>query len=118
MRGVLPKAPDLAGDAGAFRDVFVNDRQTGETTMVSVSSAGVQANGPSGADCCSLLFPSISHDGRYVGFHSAATNLVPVDTNAAEDAFVRDRVLETTSACVETRPVRGSALRGATTRGH
>ena len=30
-------------------------------------------------------------DGRYVAFSSAATNLVPGDTNGAEDIFVRDR---------------------------
>src|SRR5438270_647845 len=33
----------------------------------------------------------MSPDGRFVAFHSGASNLVPGDTNNAEDAFVRDR---------------------------
>jgi WD40 repeat protein len=54
------------------------------TTRVSVSSAGVQANGDSG-------LPTISADGRFVAFVSVAPDLVPRDTNAADDVFVRDR---------------------------
>jgi hypothetical protein len=84
----------VAGDAGGFSDVFVHDRETGETSLVSVSSAGAQANfhshsGTNGA-------PSISYDGRYVAFVTRASNLVPSDTNNAEDIFVRDRLTHTT----------------------
>lgn len=66
-------------------DVFVRDRWEGTTRLVSRSSgwAGVPGNGASGS-------PSISVDGRYVGFVSAADNLVRGDTNAAGDGFVRD----------------------------
>jgi Tol biopolymer transport system component len=35
--------------------------------------------------------PSVSADGLYVTFDSFATNLVPGDTNAMSDIFVRDR---------------------------
>jgi surface antigen len=42
------------------------------------------------------LFPSISNDGRFVAFESYATNLVPGDTNALVDVFVRDRQAATT----------------------
>jgi Tol biopolymer transport system component len=38
----------------------------------------------------------VSADGRYVAFHSEATNLVAGDTNGSEDVFVRDRVTGTT----------------------
>jgi hypothetical protein len=55
-----------------------------QVVRVSASSAGVEANGPSGP-------PSISGNGRYVVFASAATNLVAGDTNAAADIFLRDR---------------------------
>jgi hypothetical protein len=55
-----------------------------QVVRVSVSTAGVEANGPSGP-------PSISGNGRYVVFASAATNLVAGDTNAAADIFLRDR---------------------------
>ena len=84
-------ASNLAsGDANAARDVFVRDLQSGETTRVSVSSAGAEANGDSFA-------PAISADGRFVAFASAATNLVDGDTNDANDVFVRDRQANTTT---------------------
>ncbi len=51
-------------------DIFVRDRVTNQTTRVNVSSTGDEANGPSD-------YPSISADGRFVTFASAATNLVP-----------------------------------------
>ena len=48
---------------------------TPSTERVSVSSAGEQGNGDS------ACYPSISADGRFVAFESAATNLVAGDTN-------------------------------------
>jgi Tol biopolymer transport system component len=80
----------VAGDTNAARDVFVRDLQTGETTRVSVSSSGTEANGDSFA-------PAISSDGRYVAFSSGASNLVDGDTNDANDVFVRDRQANTTA---------------------
>ena len=50
---------------------------------VSVSSAGIQANGNSEE-------PSISSDGSIVAFISEATNLVSGDTNDVQDVFVHD----------------------------
>jgi Tol biopolymer transport system component len=67
----------------------VRDRQTGQTTRVSVAFNQRQARGPS-------LQPSISASGRLVAFTSAASNLVPGDTNRIPDVFVRDRQAETT----------------------
>ena len=59
------------------------------TELVSVSSSGEQGNDDS--------FPTaVSADGRYVAFSSHASNLVPGDTNANPDVFVRDRMLGTT----------------------
>ena len=78
------------GDTNAARDVFVHDRQTGETTRVSVSSSGAEANGDSFA-------PVLSGDGRFVAFSSFASNLVPGDSNGADDIFVRDRQTATTT---------------------
>ncbi|MGD9519826.1 MAG: TolB family protein, partial [Armatimonadota bacterium] len=74
----------VPGDTNGSEDVFVHDRVTGQTTRVSVSTGGGQANGESGK-------PSISADGRYVAFESLASNLVPGDTNGVEDIFVHDR---------------------------
>jgi Tol biopolymer transport system component len=56
-----------------------------ETTIrVSVSSDGTQGNGLSAGS-------SISADGRYIAFHSDATNLVSGDINGHYDIFVYDR---------------------------
>ncbi len=77
-------ATDLvAGDTNTHEDVFVHDRKTGATTMVSVSSLGQQGNG-------NATVPAISGDGMTVAFRSEASNLVPVDTNAFIDVFVHD----------------------------
>ncbi len=74
----------VSGDTNGVEDIFVHDRQTGQTTRVSVASGGAQANGPS-------FDPSISADGRYVAFASFATNLASGDTNDHRDIFVHDR---------------------------
>jgi pimeloyl-ACP methyl ester carboxylesterase len=70
-------------------DIFVHDRETGQTTEVSVSSAGVQGNNWSDRS-------AISGDGRFVAFDSIATNLVTDDTNGSSDVFVYDRQEKTT----------------------
>jgi hypothetical protein len=76
----------VPGHANTYTgDIFVHDRQTGMTEIVSVSSTGQQGNRNSGS-------PSISADGRYVAFSSDSTNLVNGDTNGYSDVFVHDRV--------------------------
>jgi Tol biopolymer transport system component len=74
----------VKGDEKGYSDVFVHDRQRAKTTRVSVSSAGREAKGASSS-------PSISGNGRFVAFHSAAPNLVKGDTNDERDVFVHDR---------------------------
>ncbi|MCS6908422.1 MAG: hypothetical protein RML93_11150, partial [Anaerolineales bacterium] len=73
----------VPNDTNGVSDIFVHDRQTGETRRVSVSSTGVQANMVS-------YFPSISADGRYVAYNSIASNLVSGDSNGEFDVFVHD----------------------------
>ena len=80
---------DTNGPYPIGHDVFVRDRQTGTTERVSVGAGGAQSNGDS-------FVPSLSDDGRYVAFQSDGGNLVPGDTNAVTDIFVRDRVGGTT----------------------
>lgn len=65
--------------------VLVVDRRTGTSTVVSRSSDGLLGNGKS-------AIPSLSHDGRWVGFSSTSTNLVPDDGNNSVDHFVHDRL--------------------------
>jgi len=67
-------------DSNDVEDIFVHDRETGETTRVSISSTGEEGNEKSYA-------PYISGDGRYVTFVSAASNLVPDDVNSCEPSF-------------------------------
>jgi Tol biopolymer transport system component len=55
-----------------------------QVVRVSVSTAGVEGNQFSSG-------PTISGDGRYVAFYSAADNLVANDTNFSSDIFLRDR---------------------------
>jgi Tol biopolymer transport system component len=87
----LSEASNLVpGDTNAQPDAFVRDRQSGTTERVSVSSAGAQAT------IGTYSGISISGDGRYVVFSSPTTNLVPGDTNGAQDVFLRDRLNNTT----------------------
>ncbi len=71
-------------DSNGRFDIFVHDRQTSETSRVSIASDGEQGNGHSTA-------PAASADGRFIAFTSAASNLVPGDSNNREDTFVHDR---------------------------
>jgi len=72
----------VEGDNNGWSDVFVRDRVAGDTERVTVSSAEAEGNNDS-------RLPSISADGSRVAFESAATNLVPGDTNGVYDVFVR-----------------------------
>jgi Tol biopolymer transport system component len=72
----------VKGDTNNLQDVFVHDRETGETTRVSIAGDGREASG---------FAHALSGDGRYVAFDSASPNLVGGDTNNASDIFVHDR---------------------------
>ncbi|MCK6447496.1 MAG: hypothetical protein L6Q99_13985 [Planctomycetes bacterium] len=75
----------VGGDGNDLADVFVHDRQTGQTTRVSVSTGGAEGDQPANG-------PRISADGRYVAFDSYATTLVAGDTGGFSDVFVHDRL--------------------------
>jgi archaellum component FlaF (FlaF/FlaG flagellin family) len=95
-----PNAVDMAGQRGIFYaippqptypGVLVNGRRAlPATTRISVSTGGVQANSFASMAGLSLL-------GRYAVFSSAASNLVPGDTNRTSDAFLYDRRSGTTT---------------------
>lgn len=71
------------GDTNVAPDVFLRDRLTGTTELVSMSTASLQGDAAS-------YNAAISPDGRYVAFDSSASNLVAGDTNHARDIFLRD----------------------------
>ncbi|GIF13408.1 TolB family protein [Actinoplanes teichomyceticus] len=73
----------VADDTNLAGDLFVYDRAGGVTERVSVTGSGAQADG---ADSGVL-----SHDGRLVFYRAGAANLVPDDTNGADDIFVTSR---------------------------
>lgn len=73
----------VPGDTNLREDIFVHDRDSGETTRVSVSGGGRQSDHDS-------TWPTISGNGRFVAFASTATNLVNNDTNDRSDIFVHD----------------------------
>ncbi|MEM7118411.1 MAG: hypothetical protein AAF614_38665, partial [Chloroflexota bacterium] len=79
----------VSGDNNSRADIFIHDRQTEMTTRVSVGNSGMEGNNFS-------QHPSISADGRFVAFASAASNLVSGDNNSQRDIFVRDREEDTT----------------------
>jgi len=70
---------------------------------VSVDSIGTEGDNHSGN-------PSISPDGRFVAFHSEATNLVTGDTNNCWDIFVHDRTTgSTTRVSVDSSGKQGNS---------
>lgn len=78
----------VPNDFNDFLDVFLLDRRTGQVTRVGQPAVG-ESNENSQA-------PSLSPNGRYLAFESAAWNIVPGDVNGADDVFVYDRVRGTT----------------------
>jgi Tol biopolymer transport system component len=75
-------ALDLAApDALTRLDVFVHDRQTATTVLISQGMDDQAANGSSWE-------PKISANGLYVTFSSNAGNLVTGDTNNLTDVFI------------------------------
>ena len=77
------------GDTNGLTDIFVHDRETGATERVSVDSSGNQGNGES-------WLPWLSPTAATWPSTSDASNLVPGDTNDADDVFVHDRETGTT----------------------
>ncbi|MBE7503131.1 MAG: fibronectin type III domain-containing protein [Verrucomicrobiales bacterium] len=106
-------------DHNAAADVFIHDRQTGETTRVSVSSEGTEANSHSGRVSAGTTGRSetpvaLSADGRFVAFDSLANNLVPGDANGVRDVFVHDRESgETTRVSLTSEGLEGPPVSGA-----
>ena len=70
-------------DSNGDFDIFLHDRLTGSTELISVASDGSQGDRSS-------YNPAVSWDGRYVAFESFAGNLSPVD-GGYRDIFIRDR---------------------------
>ena len=79
-------ATDLAPGTttNELKQIYLRDRQTGTTTLVSVNRFGTGAGDGYSSEA------SLSAAGRYVVFLSDAEDLVSNDTNRLTDVFVRD----------------------------
>ena len=73
----------VAEDFDNASDIYLKDLQSGDLTLVSINSDEIKGNGAS-------FTPSISDDGRFIAFRSAASNLVEGDDNGRPDIFVAD----------------------------
>ena len=70
-----------SNDVAPNADVYIHDRFTSQTDLISIGLGGVQSNGDSVAPC-------ISANGQYVVFASSASNLVANDSNGFMDIFI------------------------------
>jgi Tol biopolymer transport system component len=88
-------ASNLASnDTNNASDVFLHDRQSGRTMLVSATAAGsvatsLSTNG-SGSPFLGSSKPVMTPDARWIVFESTAHDLVNDDTNGLADVFVRN----------------------------
>lgn len=87
----MAEGEGVAGGDTASRDVFVRDVAAGATELVSRTTAGAAVASGAGSED-----PSISADGRYVVFESAAA-LTGADTNTRTDIYRHDRDTDETT---------------------
>ncbi len=102
---------DLNGDndpSENCRDIFLHDRESGTTTVISLSANGAQ-------NLDSSLSGQISGDGNSVLFSNLSSGLVPQDGNDSYDLFLRDLTDNTTTrVSVSSDGVEGDHQSGIT----
>jgi Tol biopolymer transport system component len=91
-------------DGDLVQDVFVRDLELGTTTLVSRVSGADGAGGDADSG-----WPSISGDGRYVAFESAAENLSGEDAPGTYDVYVRDLAVGSTTLVSRATGATGAA---------
>jgi hypothetical protein len=72
----------VLNDTNGKTDIFLHDRETGTTQLISQTEQGVLGNDNSDT-------PAIAADAGSIAFVSAASNLVTDDTNNSADIFVQ-----------------------------
>lgn len=80
----------VSGASTGTSQIYLHDRQTGQTRLISHDMAGLPGNGDS-------YIPTLSADGRLIAYYSYASNLVAGDSNNAADIFVFDLATATTT---------------------
>ena len=86
-----PASNLVPGDTNGISDVFVRDNWTKTVALVSVSTAGDQADNFDQLQDIADKIIAMSDDGRIVAFTTIADNLVPGDDNGLPDVFWHDR---------------------------
>src|SRR5262249_29176327 len=83
--------PNQTGPSPVF-NVFAHHGDTGTTTLVSGAngSPAVGSNANSGASNSFATALAVNHNGRFIGFVSQATHLVPGQSGAAGNVFLYD----------------------------
>lgn len=71
----------VAGDTNSASDVFLRDRASHSTTLLSAATDGSPANNASSG-------AAISDNGEWIAFSSMASNVVDADTNGTWDIFL------------------------------
>ncbi len=79
----------VPSDTNGWRDIYLRDRQTGTTKLISTATDG----GPSDSGS---VDPSMTPDGRYIAFSAFSDDIAPGDDNHNQDIVVRDTVTGTT----------------------
>jgi len=82
----------VAGDTNGFSDIFRKDLSTQEIVRCSTNAAGGETHG-------SAWWPSISADGRYVAFQSAANDIVGASTVGRSHIYRKDLLTGAIERC-------------------
>ena len=89
------RASLAVGDTNGINDIYLRDRQTNQTTLVSAALSGPSSAGGS-------YDPDITPDGRFVAYWSWDSTVV-ADANPETDVYVRDMLTGlTTIASVDS----------------
>jgi Tol biopolymer transport system component len=100
-----------AGDSSNLRDVYLRDVVAGTTEWISHNDSGAAGTPPSSA--AASVGAALSADGRFIAFSSDVNNLVPGDTDARSNVFVRNRQTDTltrVSLTSDNQPSNGSDM--------
>ncbi|HEU4683102.1 MAG TPA: putative Ig domain-containing protein, partial [Nitrospira sp.] len=95
----------LPGGSGS--QVFLHDRQSNLPSLISQDNLGNAGNGASNQ-------PSVSGDGRFVAFTSAATNPAPAAGGSGTQIFLRDT--QTNQTILVSRDALGNVGNGASSQ--
>jgi Tol biopolymer transport system component len=106
----------VPGDTNGSPDLFLHDRRTGTTRLISAGVTGRTGHVTvplcgAGAGAAS---PSISNDGRYVAFTSCFDDLTAHDVNLGDDVYVRD--MRTNSTTLVSVNSQGASAIGSSTQ--